>query len=159
QRYEVDFATLFVIAALLVWALLIDRSAARRRLRRALAALGVVLIAFGSFVGIAVSLTGYYDELLHRHPKLFKSLEDFTAPLATVVTKVVGHAVLVRVDAPLRTVVPPQDYTALGLENPGVWVYGTVTVTVISPSSDHLFLRAVAGIGPGAPPHWHPVID
>ncbi len=60
QRYEMDFASLALLGAFLVWALLLQRS---RRLmtRRTVAAVGLVLSVFGAAVGTAVSFTGYDD--------------------------------------------------------------------------------------------------
>jgi len=159
QRYEVDFATLFLIPSYLVWAVLIVRNSGRRRARRWIAAIGIVFTVFGAMVGTAVSITGYYDELLHAHPGLFRALEDITSPLATLATKIGGKAVLVRVDGPIVTDLPPQSYTYLGESGPSTWIFGTVTVTIIAPSADRLVLTAIPVRGPQAPAHRQFAID
>ena len=55
MRYEMDFASLFLLAALLVW--LAAVAATRRPVRRVLAVGGTSLIAYGALVGVAISMT------------------------------------------------------------------------------------------------------
>jgi hypothetical protein len=153
QRYEVDFATLFLIPAFLVWAFLLARSR-RQRVRRAIAVGGVALTAFGAAVGTAVSFTGYYDTLRLAHPGTFKTLEDITSPFATLVTMVAGKAALVRVDTgALPVSLPPAGYGTFGERGADAWL-GTnpVTVTVVAPHAGYSALRATPVPGPGAPP-------
>jgi hypothetical protein len=154
QRYEVDFATFFLIAAFLVWATLLARFGSRKLARRGIALAGIALTAFGAAVGTAVSITGYYDALLVAHPGMFRTLENITSPFATAATMVVGRPVLVRVDGPLPVDLPPQGYGAFGERGAGTWLgRGPVTVTVVSPGAQRMALRAVATPGPGGPPH------
>jgi len=153
QRYEVDFATLFLIPAFMIWALLLTRSR-RRRWRRGVAVAGVALTAFGAAVGTAVSFTGYYDTLRLAHPGTFKTLEDITSPFATLATMVVGKAVLVRVDTgALPVTLPPPGYGTFGERGADAWL-GTnpVTVTVVAPRAGYSALRTTPVPGPGAPP-------
>jgi hypothetical protein len=149
QRYEVDFATFFLIPAFLVWALLLARCRPRSIVRRGVAAGGIVLTLFGAAVGTAVSFTGYYNELALAHPGTFGTLEDITSPFATLVTMVAGHPVLVRVDGPSGVASPPQGYGNVGESGASTWLgAGRVTITVISPGSERLALRAAALRGP-----------
>jgi hypothetical protein len=154
QRYEVDFATFGLLAAFLVWALLIARAEGRKLLRRTTIVLGVLLTAFGAAVGTATSFTGYDDLLQLTHPGTFRTLEDITSPLPTLATIVAGHPVLTRVSGPLPIVLPAQGYGAFGERGAGAWLgsAGAVTVTVIAPHSERMGLTATASPGPGAPP-------
>jgi hypothetical protein len=154
QRYEVDYASVFLIAAFLVWAMLIGRSPNRKRARRGIAILAIALTAVGAAVGTAVSLTGYYNNLLLTHPGLVRTLEDATSPVATLATMVAGHAMIARVDGPIPVDPPPNGYDKFDQSGAGAWLGGgPVTVTVAAPSADRLALAAGVILGPGAPPH------
>jgi hypothetical protein len=152
QRYEVDFATLFLIAAFLVWALLLGRCRPWSIARDSLAVGGTVLTLFGAAVGTAVSFTGYGNELDGAHPATFRTLEDITSPFATLATMIVGHPVLVRVDGPYITL-PPQGYGDFDESGAATWLgAGPMTVTIMSPGSERRVLQAAAVRGPQAQP-------
>ena len=151
QRYEVDFATFFLIAVFLVWALLLARCRPRGLPRRLVAAAGIVLTVFGAAVGTAVSFTGYYNGLAVAHPGTFRTLEDITSPFATIATMIGGGPVVVRVDGPAPVALPAQGYGDFGEGGAGTWLgSGKVTVTVVSPRSERTALRAIATKGPQA---------
>jgi hypothetical protein len=151
QRYEVDFATFLLIAAFLVWALLLARCRPRSVARRLVAVAGIVMTVFGAAVGIAVSFTGYYNTLATAHPGTFRALEDVTSPLATLVTMVTGQADIVRVDGPSPVGLPPPGYGDFGESGASTWLgAGPVTITVVSPNAERLGLRAAAIRGPQA---------
>ncbi len=154
QRYEVDFATFALIAAFLLWALLIRRASGRAWRRRAIAGIGVVLAAFGAAVGTAVSFTGYTDQFQLSYPGTFRLLEDITSPLPTLASIAAGHAVLTRVSGPSPVALPPQGYGTFGEGGAGTALgsAGPITVTVIAPHSARMGLTAAASPGPGAPP-------
>jgi hypothetical protein len=152
QRYEVDYATLLLIGAFVVWAALDARVRDRRRARRTVAIAGIALTALGAAVGTAVSFTGYYDTLLLTHRSTFRALEDMTSPFAALATMIAGKAVLVRVDGPLGVDLLPPGYGTFGERGAGTWLgAGPVTVTVDAPRGEQLALRAVATPAPGGP--------
>ena len=154
QRYEVDFATLFLIPAFLLWAMLLARYAGRKRLRRGVAVAGITLTAFGAVVGTAVSVTGPFDwtSLLASHPGVFRTLEDATSPLATLASMEVGKPVVVRVSGPLPVVRPRPGYGTLGEDGAATWLgAGPVTVTVVAPHAQTMTLRTIATPNPQTP--------
>ncbi len=158
QRYEVDYVTLFLLPAFLVWAALFARLDGRRRARRAVAAAGLALTAIGALVGAATSITGYYDALSLEHPKVFNTLEDITSPFATVATMLGGSPAIARVYGPLPVNLPPQGYGSTSEKGAGTYLgsEGAVTVVIDSPSAQNKVLSAVAQAGSGAPrkTHW-----
>jgi hypothetical protein len=145
ERYEVDYATDFMIGAFLVWAILLARSDRARLPARLLITVGgAALTAIGAAAGLAISFTGYYDALQARHPGTFHLLEDVTAPLASLATMLKGNPVLVRV--------APVGYPGVGLGMAGASTTlgsGTVTFTIDSPGGDHTALRATTTLPPG----------
>jgi hypothetical protein len=153
ERYEVDYATVALIGAVLVWALLLARQSQRNARRRLLVVSGVVLCAFGAAVGTAISFTGYYDSLRQTNPGVFNTLEDVTSPFVTVATMVADKAVIARVDGPLPTELPPPGFGTVDENGAGTWLgAGPVSVNVLSPSAQDLALTAGQQVGPGAPP-------
>ena len=153
QRYEVDYVTLFLLPAFLVWAALISRLSARRLARRALAVVGLLLTAFGALAGAATSITGYYDELATARPNVYSALEDITSPFATVATVFSGHAAIARVYGPLPVDLPAATYSRFTEAGAGTWLgnAGTITVVVDAPSAQNDVLVAAAQPGPAAP--------
>jgi hypothetical protein len=153
QRYEVDFATFGLLAAFLVWALLLARASAHKVRRRVTIVAGLLLTLFGMAVGTAVSFTGYYDQFQLTHNGTFRTLEDITSPLPTLATMIAGHPVLTRVFG-ASVIPPPVSYTSFGERGASAYLgsQGPVTVTVISPGSDHTSLTASASTVAGAPP-------
>jgi hypothetical protein len=151
QRYEVDYATFFLLASFLVWAVLVRRYREQDVARRAIVAGGVLLTAIGCAVGTAVSITGYYDALRLTHPGVFATLEDITSPFATAATMIAGKAAIARVDNGAAPVdLPPITYGTVSEGGAGTWMgQGPVTVVVDAPSGDHLVLKANAVLGPG----------
>jgi hypothetical protein len=98
MRYEVDFASLLLIAAALGWM----GSAARLSglPRRILAGGGVLLIAWGVACGAAFGLVGYYNGLRTFSPKTFTRLQNLTSPLPTLISAIDGEPKTVDVFAP-----------------------------------------------------------
>jgi hypothetical protein len=150
QRYEVDFASLFLIPAFLTWALVLDRYRPGTALRRLWAVAGVALVLFGAFVGTAVSFTGYSDLLREEHPGVFDTLEDVTSPVATLATMIRGKPELARVDnGPLSAGQPPTGLTEAGSS---AWLGGyPITLVVLSPGSRWIDVTATVTPGPQAP--------
>ena len=153
QRYEVDYVTLFLLPAFLVWAALIARLSGRRRARRGVALAGLALTVFGAVVGTATSITGYYDSLALEHPKVFNALEDMTSPFATAATMLAGHAAIARVYGPVPVDLPPASYGTTTQTGAGAWLGdgGPVTVVVDAPSAESNELVAEVRPGPNTP--------
>ncbi len=150
QRYEVDFVSLLLIPALLVWAVLLARYPRRAIGRRMIASVGVAFIAFGAFIGTAVSTTGYLNLLDVEHPTVFQALEDLTSPLVTVATMISGTPEIVRVDSPALATA---GYTSLNGSGAGVWLGAyPALVGIVSPGNRRVWLVTPVARGPGAPP-------
>jgi hypothetical protein len=89
MRYEVDFASVLLIAAALGWVgWTAQLSGLRRRL---LAGGGVLLIAWGVVCGAAFGVTGYFDGLRTSSPKTFARLQNLTSLIPTVVSYLDGE--------------------------------------------------------------------
>lgn len=144
MRYEVDFASFLLLAALLPWL---------RTRRRWLTIAGAVAIAWASLFGFVLSFTGQNQPLRGTHPQLWASLTRDFSPLSRVVTKVVhGGPAVARVEAlgALRT---DRGYLTFG--DQGIAVLLTeqpIVVTVVMPSAGSTHLRATAFRGPGLVP-------
>ncbi len=154
ERYEVDYASLLLIPAFLMWAALTARAQGRRRHQLAVATAGLVLTGIGAAVGTAISLTGYYDSLRTTHPGTFRTLEDVTSPLAAIATMVADKPVLTRVDDGSSPVdFPTPHYGTFGERGASSWLGPgqAVTVTVIAPGSMRTVLDTTALRGPDAP--------
>jgi hypothetical protein len=133
MRYEVDFATVLLIAALLVWFVLVRRS----KFGRVVAVAGGLTLAYSSLVGLAISFTGYYDWFRGGDPGVYQILQRATSPLPTVATMIVGHPDIVRV------IVPGVEYPAslgdYGTSHPGsspFWLQPRYAeVDIVSPAT------------------------
>jgi hypothetical protein len=98
MRYEVDFASVLLIAAALVWlGWAVRLSGLRRRL---LAGGGVVLIAWTVACGAAFGVMGYWHALRLFSPKTFKHLQNLTSPLPTLISAIDGEPKAVDVFPP-----------------------------------------------------------
>jgi hypothetical protein len=148
MRYEMDFTTLLLLAALLVW--LAAVAATRRPLRRVFAVGGVVLVAYGALVGVAISMTGYYDSLRTGSPGQYRALERFFSPLPTLATMIIGRPVLVDVvnDTGYSA---PVTYGTAGAGPANFWLSRNPAVLkVVSPRDGRIVLVATLGRGPSS---------
>ncbi len=152
ERYEVDFVTLLLLPAFLVWAILLARARPRSAARRLWAIAGIVLTVIGAAIGTAISFTGYSDLLNLEHPGTFDALEDVTAPLATVATVVRGGPRIARIDDGSLPVTSyngkinfSEDHASAYLGN------GPLSLSVLSPGSRTATIDAAVSPGPGAP--------
>lgn len=157
QRYEVDYVSLFLLPAFLVWAALYSKLRRRSVARRVVGVLGVLMTAFGAFAGFATSITGYYDELATEHPSEYSALEDITSPFATLATMVSGRAGIARVYGPVPVTLPAATYGRTTESGAGAWLgsAGSVTVVIDAPSAQSNVLVAAAQPGPGTPRGAH----
>jgi hypothetical protein len=149
MRYEMDFTSLLVLAALLVW--LAAVAATRKPLRRALKVGGVVLIAYGALVGVAISMTNYYDILYGTGSRLqYPTLERLFSPLPTLATMIVGRPVLVNVINDTGYT-QPVTYGTPGASPATFWLSrNPATLKVVSPREGTIDLVAMLGRGPSA---------
>jgi hypothetical protein len=113
MRYEVDFSTILLMAALLVWLVLSQHGT----VGRPIAIVGAVLLVYLSFVGLAISVTGYYDWLRTGSPGTYNALEDATSGFPTILTMITGHPDVVRVIA--ANAPYPEDLGNAGTLDPG----------------------------------------
>ncbi len=127
MRYEVDYATLFVLPALIGWFVL--TSGPRRR---AIAMLGTTVIVYGCIVGTAISISGYFDGLRTAHPSMYWALDRLSSPLPTAVTMLLGHPVIARV-YPADQVVSGDAGTADPAHAEFELANGRVELDIISP--------------------------
>ncbi len=147
ERYEADFAALFLLVALAAWFSL--STGARGRRRTAVRALGAVLAVWGCFTGLAISFTGYYNLLAGEHPGTWRTLEDLTSPVSTAIAMVARRPILAEVDAPGAAQVSPLRLTTIGAGvqsfslPPGV----PANLTVVSPDQREAAVVATMEIG------------
>jgi hypothetical protein len=112
MRYEVDFASVLLIAAALGWVGWAVRLSGLQR--RLLAGGGVLLIAWGVACGAAFGVMGYYQGLRVFSPKTFTRLQDLTSPIPTVISLLEGRPKTVDVDAPTGLESKSDPYQGIG---------------------------------------------
>jgi hypothetical protein len=137
ERYEVDFATLFILGGLAAWLSLSKGPPSRRRLL--LRAGGGLLVAWGCAVGLASSFFGYGDLLAAEHPATWRTLEDIGSPLSTGIAAIVGHPLLA---ANFQSIDTGTREYLLAPEQQGA-------VTVVSPGTRTAALVATVEVRPG----------
>jgi hypothetical protein len=123
ERYLVDFATLLLLAALLVWLWLEDHvrpRVARVALRVVAAASVVVSVAFA----LAFSVTGYYDGLRAESPGTYERIEGVFDFVPTLASRLQGEPVALDTQPPPGT---PTAESVVRLAAPGA---GTAVVRV-----------------------------
>jgi hypothetical protein len=147
MRYEVDFASLLLIAAALGW---VGWTARLSGLwRRLVAGGGVLLIAWGVACGAAFGMKGYYDGLRKFSPKTFTRLQNLTSPIPTLISAIDGKPKTIDVYAPYGLEGRTDPYQGIG------WVTFSLTrtpvvLTVASGSSRRYGLQLSAA--PPQPP-------
>ncbi len=146
ERYAVDFSTLLILPACICW---LAWSPRRRLGRIAVRAVGAILIVFGVVVGIAVSYTGYYNQILLTQPALATKLSSSTAWVGPLITKILGHPVIESVSSRSGTITRV-NWDSYGI---GTIIYTNISgqpsnFSVISPSRATWSLTASCGGGP-----------
>jgi hypothetical protein len=140
QRYEADFVTLLLVAALGTW-LWLARSARTAGRRRAIRRVGAVALAYGGVIAAATSLNGAGPWLKDARPGTFDALERFFGFVPSVYAAVTGSPHVVAVDhaASIR----PAGITRLTLDG-AEFLLGKngATVQVASPSAGPAVLVA-----------------
>lgn len=94
-RYEVDWLTLLLVASVVSIGIAMARATGWRR--RAVEVSVVVLAGYSCFVGVALSMTGYYDALRLAHPGAYEALEDATSFVPVLASRVSGEPIVQRV--------------------------------------------------------------
>ena len=77
ERYVLEFVPSFLFSAILVWIILYQFLTALPPYRRALNLFLVLLLLFQLFLNLAVSLTGYYDNLLEYNPVAYRQIRSW----------------------------------------------------------------------------------
>jgi hypothetical protein len=146
QRYEVDFATVGLLAAFLLWALLLNRVPLRTWGRRGLVALGLLLTTLGAAAGVAVSFTGYLNLLATVHPGTWDDLQSLTTPLVTLATEITGRPALLSINSPAPVLPPPgSTYTQFDAAGSTMYSGGYPSMVMInSPRAESAALSAFA---------------
>ena len=153
ERYEVDFVSLLLIPAFLVWALLLSRARPKSFARRICAVVGVVLTFIGAAIGIGISFTGYQDLLRLVHPATYDALEDATAPVATVATMIGGKPQIARIDDGPSPITTATGNIGFSEDHASAWLGAVpMSLTVLSPGDRRTAIYVTAEPGPGAPP-------
>jgi hypothetical protein len=148
MRYGVDFSTILLLAGLLIWLVLSQH----KTIGRPIAFIGAALLAYTSLVGLAVSITGYYDWLRTGSPSTYNALEDATSWFPTVMTMFSGHPDIVRIivaEAPY-----PESLGSSGTLDPGRRPFWLVRrddeVDIVAPANGlynlDMHVSAVSGI-------------
>lgn len=151
QRYQMDFAALFVLAALLVWFVLGNRWRVERPRAARLAAVGgVLLIAWGCLTMAAISMVGPEDRLRVRHPATFASLARAFTPVSTALAKVAGRPIIGAVAG--KPLLGPARYDRLGADRTDLLLSTrTVPVELMAPHDAVATLRATVTRTPKTP--------
>ena len=147
ERYETDFAGVFLLAALAAWfALSTGAPGGRRRTARIL---GVVLAVWGCLTGVAISFIGYNNLLHVGHPGTWTSLEDATSPISTAMAILAGHPLLASVEAPNVVQVSPVRLTTAGPGIESFWLPAATPaqLTIVSPDRRNAAIVATAQVG------------
>jgi hypothetical protein len=140
MRYELDFRTWLIVAALLAWLAAISQ-ARSRGLRRALVSVGAVLATWGVIASVALSIVGEKDRFLQLHPAAYGSLARFFSPLPTAVAELRGHPLIAAVGATPN--LAPWGYNRISLDGVGFSVgISPATLQVIAPHTGVFRLHA-----------------
>jgi hypothetical protein len=83
MRYEVDFATIVVVGALMCWFATLQAARVSRRAYSLASAALVVFALWGILYGVAISFD-YYDQFRQLHPQTYDSLARFFRPVPTL---------------------------------------------------------------------------
>ncbi|MCW2985756.1 MAG: hypothetical protein JWR63_3326 [Conexibacter sp.] len=117
QRYAVDFTSLLLMGALLVWLSSVSRGRPSGR-RRLSIVVGSVAAAFTVLMGLSISFVGYGQPLKTKHPALWADLESKFSPVSRVMATLAGGPVIPRiVGSPLNREGVRIGWSSLGLRD------------------------------------------
>jgi hypothetical protein len=134
MRYEVDFATLLLLAALLVWLRVEGVVSGRLVLGGAIRTVAGLACAVAIVGGLALSITGYWDGLRGAHPRTYERLESAFDFVPSLASRIRGEPVL------LDTRPPPGTPTAVSV------------MRLATPGAGTAVIRAMPVANPALPP-------
>jgi hypothetical protein len=152
ERYEADFAGVFLLAALAGWFTL--STIARGWRGRTVRVCGAVLAVWGCLTGLAISFTGYNNWLQKEHPHTWSALERAGLPISTGITMLLGHPILAGVQAPNLAQVSPVTLTTIGagIKSFSLPAGAPAELGIVSPDRRSATIVAALGIGAGLRP-------
>jgi len=146
ERYETDFAGVFLLAALAAWFALSTGAPGRRR--RAVRILGAVFALWGCLTGVAISFTGDYE----RCPQegCFTTLESATSPISTAIAMLAGGPILAEVQPPSGAQISPVGLTSVGAGTASFSLpaHTSAQLMIVSPNRREAAIVATVEIGP-----------
>jgi hypothetical protein len=147
ERYEGDFAGVFLLAALLAWLGL--ATGAPSRGRKAVRIVGAVLVIWGCLTGLAISFTGYFNILRLNHPGTMNSLQSAASPISTVLAELDGRPILAEIEAPNLSQISPVGVTSVGTGVEAFWLPPATPaeLTIVSPNQREAAIVATLGSG------------
>jgi hypothetical protein len=134
ERYEVDFLTLLLIPATLVWLWAAQRLSGRRLARGGVLAAGLATIVVSVATNLAFSVVGYGDGLRTAQPGTYERLERAFGWLPTLAARIAGEPKLLEIRPP-----------------PGISVAAS-EIQLAAPGRGVVDLRAQLLPNPGLPP-------
>jgi hypothetical protein len=148
QHYTVDFMALLTIPALLVWMVFLSRTRRGSWHHRLVVGSGVLMVAWGSAVGLAIGLVGYRNLLEVNHPALFHRLEDIFSPVSVLQTRVVGRPVVGSIISPGDQPVRDVEWESLGQSDDANFYVSVdpTSVAFVAPRKGTYHLRGLFGI-------------
>jgi hypothetical protein len=147
ERYEGDFAGVFLLAALLAWLGLATGPPSRRR--KAVRVVGAVLAIWGCLTGLAIGFTGYFNILRLSHPGTMNTLQGAGSPISTAVAELAGRPILAEVQAPNLGQVSPVGLTTIGTGVVAFWLPPATPahLTIVSPDRREAAIVATISSG------------
>jgi hypothetical protein len=147
ERYEGDFAGVFLLAALLAWLGL--ATGAPGRWRKAVRIVGAVLVIWGCLTGLAISFTGYFNILRLSHPGTMNSLQAAASPISTVLAELAGRPIVAEIQAPGLSQVSPVGITSVGAGVEAFWLPPATPaqLTIVSPNQREAAIVATISSG------------
>jgi hypothetical protein len=142
ERYEVDFATLFLFGALAAWLALSAKLRGRGRWLIRLG--GGLLVVWGCLAGLAISFVGYANLLEVNYPATWSTLESVTSPLSRAIALFAGRPVLAEVYAAKVIQASPVTYTNLNASTTAFALSAgeRVELVIVSPDTQTAALEA-----------------
>lgn len=156
QRLEADFAFLLLLPAVVLWLIV----GGRRWYRRLATGVGAAFIVFGSIVGVASSMTGYYNNLDVSAPTTFRNLQSATSAFPTLVTWLLGRPYISSVVSPAGDSVAVNNFTTIGVGDGLAFSLSPASteIDIVSPTSRTVNFAATFTRGLDAPPRGRIVI-
>jgi hypothetical protein len=146
ERYETDFAGMFLLAALAAWFALSTGAPGRRR--KAVRILGAVFALWGCLTGVAITLNPK-DPFRTAHLGAWTTLENATSPISTAIAMLAGRPILAEVQAPNVAEISPVRLTNVGagIESFSLPLGTSAHLTIVSPNRREAAIIATVEIG------------